>query len=249
MIVSNSSPKSKITVVENTLELQYGEEIRYIAPANAIRKRKKSQTDYRDCLLPAIRYLKENDPREDWEGVCEMCDALDDTVRYQLDDLVKGRNVLEIGLCTALPTVFAVRNGAKHVTLISDNLEIMESCVKPTLARNKIDEGLYEIVYSSPEDRKKVVKQHGYEVILAVDILNNAKNRFEEIHDIIDHAMDNYGICLLESQVFYDSGQISLADFMEMVKMKRKFEIFVRWSSPKMQVIQRKVIQLTRSMR
>lgn len=39
-----------------------------------------------------------SDPREEWEGVFEMCYALDHAVRFETDDLVKGRKVLEVNV-------------------------------------------------------------------------------------------------------------------------------------------------------
>ncbi|VDP14868.1 unnamed protein product [Onchocerca flexuosa] len=88
-----------------------------------------------------------------------------------------------------------------------------------------------------------------FEVIFAVEIFNNEKNRFEEVHDFIDYALTNDGVCLLESRMFYMNCESSLQDFLDLVKTKGKFDVYTRWSTPKSEIIQRRVIQLTRAIR
>ncbi|CAG9532344.1 unnamed protein product [Cercopithifilaria johnstoni] len=247
MVRSNSTKSSQGAFIEGTLELDSGLKISYVAPAHAASIKENSSIEKN--VSRKTSFIEGSDPREEWEGVFEMCYALDHAVRFETDDLVKGRKVLEIGFCTALPSVFAAKNGAKHITLHSSDSEVMESCVKPTLSRNKIKNVQHRTLCSSLEDLRKLIKPNEFEVIIAVELFNSEKNRFEEIHDFTDYALANDGVCLLESRMFYINCESSLHEFLDLVKSKGKFDVYTRWSTPKSEIIQRKVIQLTRTVR
>lgn len=250
MVLLNATKDGQAAVLENTLELQSGLKIHYMVPSHAAPVKENSPTE--NTIGVAVRKSSNfdgNDPREDWEGVFEMCYALDHAVQFETEDLLKGRKVLEIGFCTALPSVFALSNGAEHVTLHSNDDEMMETYVKPTLTRNKIKGVQRKTFSSSLEDFRKSVNPNEFDVILAVEIFSTEKNHFEEIHDFIDYALTNDGVCLLESRMFYINCEGSLPDFLDLVKVKGKFDVYTRWSSPKTEIIQRKVIQLTRAIR
>ncbi|OZC11467.1 hypothetical protein X798_01325 [Onchocerca flexuosa] len=207
MVLSNSTKSNQAAFTDGTLELESGLKIDYVAPAHAVSLKESSSTENSmGFVLRKRSFMDGSDPWEDWEGVFEMCYALDHAVRFETDTLVKGCKVLEIGFCTGLPSVFALKNGAKHITLHSN-------------------------------------------VIFAVEIFNNEKNRFEEVHDFIDYALTNDGVCLLESRMFYMNCESSLQDFLDLVKTKGKFDVYTRWSTPKSEIIQRRVIQLTRAIR
>uniref|UniRef100_A0A915PGJ8 Methyltransferase type 11 domain-containing protein n=1 Tax=Setaria digitata TaxID=48799 RepID=A0A915PGJ8_9BILA len=247
MVLSNSTKSSQAAFSEGTLELESGMKISYVAPAHAAPLKENSLAENSLSSVPRKRSFMDGiNPREEWEGVCDMCYALDHAVRFETDDLVKGR---KIGFCTALPSVFAIKNGAKHITLHSNNNEMMESCVKPTLSRNKIKNVQQRTLCSSLEDLRKLVDPNEFDVILAVEFFNREGNRFEEIHDFIDYALANDGVCLLESRMFCINCESSLHDFLDLVKSKGKFDVYTRWSTPKSEIIQRRVIQLTRAMR
>ncbi|EFO22850.1 hypothetical protein LOAG_05640 [Loa loa] len=250
MVLSNSMKSSQAAFSEGTLELESGLKINYVAPAYAAPLKESSSTENSTGSVPRKRsFIKGNDPREEWEGVFAMCYALDHAVRFETDDLVKGCKVLEIGFCTALPSVFAIKNGAKHITLHSSNNEMVESCVKLTLSRNKIKNMQHRILRNSLEDLRKLVERNEFEVIFAVEFFNSEKKRFEEIHDFIDYALANNGVCFLESRMFYINYESSLHEFLDLVKTKGKFDVYTRWSTPKSEIIQRRVIQLTRAIR
>uniref|UniRef100_A0A1I8ELL3 Uncharacterized protein n=1 Tax=Wuchereria bancrofti TaxID=6293 RepID=A0A1I8ELL3_WUCBA len=216
MVLSNSTKSSQAAFSEGTLELESGLKINYVAPAHAVPSKENSSTENSTGLAPRKRsFIEGSDPWEDWEGVFELCYALDHAIQFETDDLVKGCQVLEIGFCTALPSVFAIKNGAKHITLHSNNTEMMESCVKSTLSRNKIKNVQHRLLYSSLEDLRKLVRRND----------------------------------LLESRMFYINCESSLHEFLDLVKTKGKFDIYTRWSTPKSEITQRKVIQLTRAIR
>uniref|UniRef100_A0A0R3RUK5 Methyltransf_11 domain-containing protein n=1 Tax=Elaeophora elaphi TaxID=1147741 RepID=A0A0R3RUK5_9BILA len=250
MVRSNSMKSSQAAFTECTLELESGMKINYVAPAHAAPLKENSSIENSSGSVSRKRsFLEGSDPREEWEGAFEMCYALDHAVRFETDDLVKGRKILEIGFCTALPSLFAVKHGAKHITLHSSDSKMMESCVNPTLSRNKIKNMQHRIICSSLKDLRKLVQPNEFEVIFAVEFFNSEKNRFEEIHDFIDYVLSNDGVCLLESRMFYINCESSLHEFLDLVKTKGKFDVYTRWSTPKSKIIQRKVIQLTRAIR
>ncbi|KAL4002282.1 hypothetical protein ACH3XW_2810 [Acanthocheilonema viteae] len=250
MVRSNLTKSSQAAFIEGTLELESGLKINYVAPAHAAPIKENSSAENSSGSITRKKsFMEGSDPREEWEGVFEMCYALDHAIRFETDDLVKGRKILEIDFCTALPSVFAIKNGAKHITLHSSDNEMMESCVKPTLSRNKIKSTQYRILCSSLEDLRKLVKSNEFEVIFSVEFFNKEKNRFEEIHNFIDYALATDGVCLLESRMFYINCESSLQEFLDLVKTKGKFDVYTRWSTPKSEIIQRKVIQLTRAIR
>ncbi|KAM3715991.1 Uncharacterized protein ACO02O_00002 [Dirofilaria immitis] len=224
--------------------------IDYVAPAYAAPLMENSSIENSmSSVLRKRSFMDGSDPREEWEGVFEMCYALDHAVRFETDTLVKGCKVLEIGFCTGLPSVFAMKNGAEHITLNSNNNELMESCMKSTFSRNRIKSVQYKILRNSMEEFRNTMKPNEFEVIFAVEFFNSEKNRFEEIHDFIDYALTNNGVCLLESRMSYINCESSLQDFLDLVKTKGKFDVYIRWSTPKSEIIQRRVIQLTRAIR
>ncbi|PIO54852.1 hypothetical protein TELCIR_23773, partial [Teladorsagia circumcincta] len=55
-----------------------------------------------------------------WEGVNTLCQLLDAIVETEMEtDFFEGKNVLEIGFATGLPSVYAYENGAAEVALHS----------------------------------------------------------------------------------------------------------------------------------
>ncbi|MCP9259143.1 hypothetical protein DINM_002111 [Dirofilaria immitis] len=254
MVLSNSAKSNQAAFSECILELESGMKIDYVAPAYAAPLMENSSIENSMSsvlrkevlwtavvlatniyLTPLSRSLLKgfrSDPREEWEGVFEMCYALDHAVRFETDTLVKGCKVLEIGFCTGLPSVFAMKNGAEHITLNSNNNELMESCMKSTFSRNRIKSVQYKILRNSMEEFRNTMKPNEwvlarnntsqeniaglclwFEVIFAVEFFNSEKNRFEEIHDFIDYALTNNGVCLLESRMSYINCESSLQDF------------------------------------
>ncbi|VDO43818.1 unnamed protein product [Onchocerca flexuosa] len=159
MVLSNSTKSNQAAFTDGTLELESGLKIDYVAPAHAVSLKESSSTENSmGFVLRKRSFMDGSDPWEDWEGVFEMCYALDHAVRFETDTLVKGCKVLEIGFCTGLPSVFALKNGAKHITLHSNNNELMESCMKSTLSRNKIRNLQHRIVCRSLEDFRKLME-------------------------------------------------------------------------------------------
>ncbi|VDN39367.1 unnamed protein product [Gongylonema pulchrum] len=71
----------------------------------------------------------------------------------------------------------------------------MDTYVKPTLTRSKVKNEQHRTFCSSLEEIRNLVKPREFDVILAVEMFNTDKIKFEEIHDLIDYALSNDGIC------------------------------------------------------
>ena len=54
---------------------------------------------------------------------------------------------------------------------------------------------------------------------------------------------------LLTARTFYFNCDGNLPEFLSLIKSKGKFDVYVRWCSSKLDVVQRKVVQLTRIIR
>ncbi|VDN51905.1 unnamed protein product [Dracunculus medinensis] len=190
--------------------------------------------------------IEKNDRSDDWEGVSILCQALDTAFKYESESLVAGKSILEMGFCTGLPSVFSLTNRAAHVTLFSMEEIIMNDCVKPTLARNKVKPTQKRLIFGEFSDLRKSTDQNRFDIILASEYLNTDKFSYEELHDIIDYLLTPDGLCIFSSRMSYFHHE---GKFIDLIKVKGKFDVFERWSSPKSDFVQRKVIQLTRVIR
>ncbi|KAK5965006.1 hypothetical protein GCK32_014937 [Trichostrongylus colubriformis] len=163
-------------------------------------------------------------------------------------DFFVGKNVLEIGFATGLPSVYAYENGAAEVALHSSSLTSLQMYCKPTLRRNAIPENKCKFSSGDLGEMKKAIGGKRFDVILAPELVYRGEEEFELVHQIIDEALSHDGICFLSSPTHYFTMDSSLCSFLDLVKKYRKFDVMERWSSPRTDVVQRKIIQLTRSL-
>uniref|UniRef100_A0A915BKE0 Uncharacterized protein n=2 Tax=Parascaris univalens TaxID=6257 RepID=A0A915BKE0_PARUN len=257
MVLQSSSETSQVAASANCeLTMESGRCIRYVAPAHA----NPSKVTYAESVTSmdsdtshrAIRKRSSydaSDSSDDWEGVNAICQTLDTALKHECEDMFKGKDVLEIGFCTGLPSVLALENGAAHATLYSADEAMMNLCVKPTLARNKIKQSKRKFISGDLGVVKQSSKEKQYDVIFAIEFLNTDRASFEHLHDILDYALASDGICLLTARMYYFNCEGNLPEFLNLIKSKGKFEAYTRWTSPKSDVVQRKVIQLTRTIR
>ncbi|VDM68554.1 unnamed protein product [Strongylus vulgaris] len=119
---------------------------------------------------------------------------------------------------------------------------------KPTLRRNAIPENKCKFSSGNLAELKKSLGGKRFDVILAPELLNRSEDEFEMIHQILDEALSHNGICLLSTPSHYFTVDSSLTSFLDIVKRHRQFDVIERWSSPRTDVVQRKIVQLTRSL-
>ncbi|KHN82678.1 Uncharacterized protein F22B7.9 [Toxocara canis] len=257
MVLLNLPKNSQVAAASNCeLILESGRCIRYVAPAHANPTKEiytesvtSLESDKAHSVTRKRSSYDASDPSDDWEGVNALCQTLDTVLKCESEDIVKGKNVLEIGFCTGLPSVFALENGASHVTLCCADDAMLNSCVKPTLARNKVKQAKRKFIYGDVENLKRSSKEKHYDVIFATELLNTDRVSFEHLHDILDYALAPDGICLLTARMYYFNCEGNLPVFLDLIKSRGKFEVYTRWTSSKNDVVQRKVIQLTRTIR
>ncbi|PAV83953.1 hypothetical protein WR25_21705 [Diploscapter pachys] len=152
-----------------------------------------------------------------------------------------------IGFTTGLPAVYAYENGASEVALHCQSKPVLDLYCKPTLKRNNIPANKCKFSYGNLDDLLKALGGKKFDIILAPDLLNRSESDYEQLHDIINEAMAEGGICLFSSYTYYSSSDGSLDSFLSLVRAHRQFDSIERWSSPKTDIVQRKVYQLTRS--
>ncbi|RCN47716.1 hypothetical protein ANCCAN_06180 [Ancylostoma caninum] len=184
-----------------------------------------------------------------WEGVNSLCQLLDAIVETEMEtDFFEGKSVLEIGFATGLPSVYAYENGAAEIALHSPSKSSLQMYCKPTLRRNAIPENKCKFSSGDLSQMRKAIGGKRFDVILAAELLNRSEDEFEMVHQILDEALSHDGICLLSSPTHYFTIDSSLTSFLDLVKRHRQFDVIERWSSPRTDVVQRKVVQLTRSL-
>ncbi|EYC38377.1 hypothetical protein Y032_0721g1822 [Ancylostoma ceylanicum] len=155
-------------------------------------------------------------------------------------------HVLQIGFATGLPSVYAYENGAAEIALHSPSKSSLQMYCKPTLRRNAIPENKCKFSSGDLSQMRKAIGGKRFDVILAAELLNRSEDEFEMVHQILDEALSHDGICLLSSPSHYFTVDSSLASFLDLVKRHRQFDVIERWSSPRTDVVQRKVRVATR---
>ncbi|KAK6042827.1 hypothetical protein COOONC_19668 [Cooperia oncophora] len=177
-----------------------------------------------------------------WEGVNTLCQVMDAIVESEMEtDFFEGKDVLEIGFATGLPSVYAYENGAAEVVLHSSSKTSLQMYCKPTLRRNAIPENKCKFSSGDLSQMKKAIGGKKFDVILAAELLYRHEDEFELAHEILDEALSHDGICFLSSPTHYFTVDSNLASFLDLVKKYRKFDVVERWSSPRTDVVQRKV--------
>ncbi|KIH57362.1 hypothetical protein ANCDUO_12447 [Ancylostoma duodenale] len=242
------------------LKLESGRYIRYVAPKDANpRKEVVFGGKFDEVNIPQRRKSSGNDAIDltmCWEGVNSLCQLLDAIVETEMEtDFFEGKSVLEvrgfpiskkkdllqIGFATGLPSVYAYENGAAEIALHSPSKSSLQMYCKPTLRRNAIPENKCKFSSGDLSQMRKAIGGKRFDVILAAELLNRSEDEFEMVHQILDEALSHDGIC----PSHYFTVDSSLASFLDLVKRHRQFDVIERWSSPRTDVVQRKVRNMT----
>lgn len=244
MVVVMSAEATSQIVVNSELRLGSSRCIRYVAPltveiAAAATNDKK--------IVPTMKrtdYFLINDA---WEGVGEMCQAIDDVMEIEKEtELLIGKSVLEIGFATGLLSVLALNSGASEVTVHTWNKLILDSYIKPTMRRNNVPRNMYKFNSSDMQNCLQSLGGKKYDVILAPEFICADECNFPVLHDILDAALAPDGIIFLSGRSFYPNVSGSMPAFMELIKTRGCFDAFIRWTSPKTELAPRKLVQLSR---
>uniref|UniRef100_A0A914D2C1 Uncharacterized protein n=1 Tax=Acrobeloides nanus TaxID=290746 RepID=A0A914D2C1_9BILA len=249
MVASKSISAAKIRTNVHEMILDSGKRIKYVAPRNIAMSK-----DALTIMRPVERSLLGDHTTDDWEGVQDFCQAMDDMIEVEMDrELFLGKKVLEIGFCTGLPSAFALQRGAKEVEIYCDSQAALECYIKPTLRRNNVRPEKYKIV-SALHLSSIDASLNGYDVILAPEIIRNTEENLEVFHSIFERVLKDGGIILLMGRTYYNDYDGNIPSFMDFVKSKGQFDAIIRWTSQnqkkeQQEVAPRKMIQITRCIR
>ncbi|KAK6050196.1 hypothetical protein COOONC_12299, partial [Cooperia oncophora] len=116
--------KSSTSEVPCELKLESGRHIRYVAAKDANpRKEISGGGTFENIELPQRKKSSTSEGVDQsvlWEGVNTLCQVMDAIVESEMEtDFFEGKDVLEIGFATGLPSVYAYENGAAEVVLHS----------------------------------------------------------------------------------------------------------------------------------
>lgn len=233
-----------VAPVNCELTLDSGRCIKYIATMDS-----NPKTHVAEELHYMLRKNSHQDHHDDWEGVNTICHTIDNIVNVEMEtDFFDGKSVLEIGFVTGLPSVYAFENGADEIAMHTIDKTSLELYCKPTLKRNNIPKNKTKVSCGSMEELRNFLGGKKYDIILAPDLLNRQESEFEVVHEVLNQALSYDGICLFSCRTHYPNVDGSLNAFLQLVKRRREFEPIERWSSPRTDIIQQKVFQLTRSL-
>ncbi|KAK0420232.1 hypothetical protein QR680_014576 [Steinernema hermaphroditum] len=254
MVLNEIRPKRNDVAAKNCeLMLESGRQIYYVAPldANPVRNMSNFVNENTYCM-PTKRKGSYHDDSgaEEWHGVNSLCQAVDNAIEIEMDkDMFFGKSVLEIGFCTGLPSLYAWDNGASEVALHCYSKADLDIYVKPTMRRNNIPQNRCKFSSGDLAALKRALGGKKFDVVLAAELINTNESDFDAIHEIIELALADDGICLMSARAYYPGVNGNLPSFLDLVKLRGRFDVFVRWQSPKTEIIPRKVVQLTRTIR
>jgi len=245
MVIVKQLKPINFTMANNELRLDSNRLIRFTAPPcvdmvdsnedqYAIRKRSGSN-QFNNVI------------NDNWDGVKEFCQALDDVIVIEKDiELFLGKSVLEIGFTTGIPSMLALDSGANEITLHSWDQQSMSTYVKGTVSRNLIPKSLVKFTTGELETCLTSLKGKKFDIILCPELLNTNEENFPVIHQILNSALAEHGLILLSGRSFYDNVSGSIPAFLDYIKANNTFDAFVRWSSSKNEANPRKLLQITR---
>ncbi|KAH7731398.1 Protein F22B7.9 [Aphelenchoides avenae] len=231
VVTKNLKVEGDLSPINRELRLGSGRAIRYVAPLKLNVCTQPSASDVDQYIVPPRkRSSSDTEQTDDWDGVVELCQAIDDAMEIDNDtELLADKRVLEMGFCTGLPSIFALDSGATDVALHCWSSAALELYVKPTLQRNNVRRNRYKLSSGDLSSCKRAIGGQKFDIILAPELINADESEFDALHDILDHALADNGIVL--------------------VKLRACFDAHVRWVSPKPDLAPRKVVQLTRIIR
>jgi hypothetical protein len=252
MVVTKSLKQNALAMAHQDLRLDSGRSVRYVAPAKGCVCPQVSLSDVEQYIIPPRKRSSttEIDHSEEWEGVAELCQALDNIMEIEKDkELLADKRILEIGFSTALPSILALDTGATDIAIHCWNPSMLELYVKPTLQRNNVRRNRYKLSSGDLTSCKRAIGGQKFDVILAPELTNTEESDFEALHDILDKALAADGLILMSAKPYYEKISGNLPAFLDLVKLRGSFDAHVRWTSTKLDLAPRKVIQMTRTIR
>ena len=205
--------------------------------------------DWRRSKRPLLNaaFSSDNIINDAWEGVNDFCEALDHIIDCEREtDLLIGRSILEIGFASGIPSVFALDSGAESATIHATDPLILDAYIKPTLRRNNVSPMLCKFSTSVWSTTRTTLAGKKYDVILAPELLCVDESQFDALHEILDETLASNGVAFISARIFYPNVTASIPAFMDLLKLRGRFDAFIRWTSRKSLLAPRQLIQLSR---
>jgi predicted nicotinamide N-methyase len=157
---------------------------------NIKRKDCKSQKKNTNLLVLADHQFNDR-----WEGVADLCQALDDMMIIEKDDeLFLGKSILELGFTTGIPSTLAMDSGANEISLHSWDKLTQDAYVKPTIRRNAIPKNMCKFSAGDLQTCLRSLGGKKFDVVLAPEYICDDEENFEQLHDILDAALAPNGL-------------------------------------------------------
>ncbi|GMS89807.1 hypothetical protein PENTCL1PPCAC_11982, partial [Pristionchus entomophagus] len=149
-----------------------------------------------------------------WECARDLCELIE-----QEPEIVKGKNVLELGCGAGLPSIVALKEGAETVLMQDFNGPVLECFTLENVRLNGLDTGRCHFVAGPWTQLRETVPERSADVILSSETIYN-ENDYESLHDSIAHALKEDGIALIGAKMFYFGLSGCAPAFSEYVKTR-----------------------------
>uniref|UniRef100_A0AC34RBC8 Uncharacterized protein n=1 Tax=Panagrolaimus sp. JU765 TaxID=591449 RepID=A0AC34RBC8_9BILA len=233
-----------IATTNNEFCMMSGNSLHYVAPVSLITGNDDEQQ--MAILAQENRLLFGDDEFDRWVGVGEICQAIDNIVEIERETgFFKGKTVLEVGFTSGLPSVYAMKHGAKSVTIYNESNSLMDAYVKPTMRRNNLNENV-EYLIGDFENLKTILENRKFDVIIAPEMVNTKLSYFEESHDILDQILADDGIIFFSGRTHYNNCDGNMPAMLDLIKSKNRFDVIDRSQLFTNQTVPRKIVQLSR---
>ena len=146
-----------------------------------------------DRLIDAM----EHDPEEvlpHWAEIWPSGIALADEI-VSSPELVRGQRVLELGCGLGTTAIAALQAGA-NLTVTDYATGALDLCVANTIANTGREPARFQINWRNPDDRFLTLTGNGFPVVLAADILYEARD-IEPLLDLVQRAVTPGGLLWL----------------------------------------------------
>uniref|UniRef100_A0AC34FMB4 Uncharacterized protein n=1 Tax=Panagrolaimus sp. ES5 TaxID=591445 RepID=A0AC34FMB4_9BILA len=190
-----------------------------------------------------------NEVKDKWSIASDFRLAIENIVEFEKEtNFFKGKNILELGFCTGIPSTYALQHGALAATLVYPNEETYEIFIKPTITKNNVNEKVKFIV-GNIENLLDKIGNEKFDIILAPELVFTKEEYFEKIHEMLDSVLTEDGIVIFSGRTHSNSCSGSIQSMLELIKSKNRFDAMDRTSnSLRHDTAPRKFVQLMRKM-
>ncbi|GMR42823.1 hypothetical protein PMAYCL1PPCAC_13018, partial [Pristionchus mayeri] len=205
---------------EVTMKLASGSEIRYLSQwaidSNVC------QSEFSE--EPFLRTLERSDLTTHvyegglkvWECSKDLCELIEAEA-----EIVKGKNIVELGCGGALPSIMALHMGAKTLWLQDFNAAVLACFTMENLKLNGVESGDVHCVAAPWNGIRGQggIPPKSAEVVLSSETIYNEED-YPHLHDAIVHVLKDDGIALIAGKMIYFGLSGSVPSFADYVKSR-----------------------------